>query len=514
MSLTASSGRGPELFLGFAAAVGTDLERVIAKFNEALERVRYRTFTIRLAGLMKELPFLAPNLILEPVDEYIDSHMTQGNELRKTTGRNDALAILGIGEIQKIRQESRAERGEILERSAYILRSLKHPDEVETLRTIYGRAFYLIAAYAPHDQRRDYLAQRIARSRNDTPMNKYYADAERLILRDQEELGLTHGQNLRGTYHRADVFVDTTNEEMLTKSVSRFVELIFGNTLHTPTRGEYGMFHAKAAALRSAELGRQVGAAISRDSGDILAVGTNEVPRAGGGLYWCEDKPDMREFVLGRDSNDEHKRNLIADTLMRLQQAGWLAPAKSKTKGGDLVKDALAGDMPALSKQSLIRNVIEYGRAVHAEMAAIVDAARQGVSIAECNMYVTAFPCHLCARHIVAAGIHRVLYIEPYPKSLAAELYPDSIRVESVSIGDNQVSFEPFVGVAPRQYMYLFEASARKDRDGNAILFDSNKAQMRYRASERIYLEEEDLALRKLSSILDRQGTLFGGEHA
>jgi len=514
MSFTAASSRGPELFLGFAAAVGTDLERVIAKFNEALERVRYQTFTIRLAALMKELPFLAPKLILEPVDKYIDSHMTQGNELRRITGRNDALAILAVGEIQKIRQESRAERGEVLERTAYLLRSLKHPDEVETLRRVYGRAFYLVAAYAPHDHRRDYLAQRIARSRNDTQMNKYYPDAERLILRDQEELGLAYGQNLRGTYHRADVFLDTTNEEMLGKSVSRFVELIFSNTLHTPTRREYGMFHAKAAALRSAELGRQVGAAISHENGDILAVGTNEVPRAGGGLYWCEDKPDMREFALGHDSNDEHKRNLIADTLVRLQQAGWLAPAKSQAKASELVKDALSGELPALSKQSLIRNVIEYGRAVHAEMAAIVDAARRGVGIAGSTMFVTAFPCHLCARHIVAAGIRRVLYIEPYPKSLAAELYPDSIRVESVSVCNDQVSFEPFVGIAPRQYMYLFEAIGRKDHEGNAIIFDANKAQMRYRASERIYLEEEDLALRKLSTILDRQGSLFGGEHA
>jgi deoxycytidylate deaminase len=274
------------------------------------------------------------------------------------------------------------------------------------------------------------------------------------------------------------------------------------------------MFHAKAAALRSAELGRQVGSAISQDNGDILAVGTNEVPRAGGGLYWCDDRPDMREFVLGRDSNDEHKRNLIADTLVRLQQAGWLIPEKNNAKANDLVRDAITGEPPVLSKQSLIRNVIEYGRAVHAEMAAIVDAARRGVSIADCNMYVTAFPCHLCARHIVAAGIRRVLYIEPYPKSLAAELYPDSIKVENVSTCDDQVSFEPFVGIAPRQYMYLFEASTRKDRDGNAIIFDSNEAQMRYRASERMYLEEEDLALRKLAGILNRQGTLFGGEHA
>jgi len=274
------------------------------------------------------------------------------------------------------------------------------------------------------------------------------------------------------------------------------------------------MFHARAAALRSAELGRQVGAAIVRTNGDIVAVGTNEVPRFGGGLYWCDDKPDMREFVQGRDSNDEHKRNLIADTLTRLKRAGWLQPEKGSLEGTELVNAAIAGESPMLSRQSLIRNVIEYGRAVHAEMAAIVDAARRGVSISECTMYVTAFPCHLCARHIVAAGIRRVVYIEPYPKSLAAELYLDSIKVEGGSKCDDQVVFEPFVGVAPRQYMQLFEESKRKDDEGNAILFDAAKANLRYRASERLYLEEEDFLLKTLSSALIEKTLPSGGKDA
>jgi cytidine deaminase len=317
---------------------------------------------------------------------------------------------------------------------------------------------------------------------------------------------------LRDTYHRADVFLDTTNEDTLTLSVSRFIELIFGNTLHTPSRSEYAMFHAKAAALRSAELGRQVGAAISRENGDIVAVGTNEVPRAGGGLYWCDDKPDMREFVRGFDSNDEHKRNLICDTLIRLRQSGWLSSEQSTKSAAKLLEDVLFGEKPVLSAQALIRNIIEYGRAVHAEMAAIVDAARRGVSIAGCTIHVIAFPCHLCARHIVAAGIMRVIYIEPYPKSLAAELYPDSISVESGRLAE-EVLFEPFVGVAPRQYMHLFEAAMRKDRNGKAIPFDPTKADMRYSASEILYIDEEDLAIKQLSSILN-DGLLFGGVNA
>jgi deoxycytidylate deaminase len=311
---------GPELFIGLAAAVGTDLKRVVTKLDHALQSVRYHMHEIRLARLLKELPGYRDKLLFEPDDKYLDTHMTEGNEFRKDTGRNDALSILAIGEVKKLRQESGATEGKALGRHAYVFRSLKHPEEFKTLRRIYGNAFYLIAAYSPHDKRRDHLAHRIAQSHNDTKTADYFHEAERLMFRDLQELDLGYGQNLRDTYHRADIFLDTTNEETLSQSVSRFIELIFGNTLHTPSRAEYSMFHAKAAALRSAEMGRQVGAAISRDNGDIVAVGTNEVPRAGGGLYWAGDKPDMREFVLGFDSNDLNKRNLIRRYLTAAQK--------------------------------------------------------------------------------------------------------------------------------------------------------------------------------------------------
>jgi cytidine deaminase len=220
----------------------------------------------------------------------------------------------------------------------------------------------------------------------------------------------------------------------------------------------------------------------------------------------------MREFVQGYDSNEAHKRNLIADTLSQLQKAGWLCADKAKADPKDLLRDALVGSPPPLTSQALIRNVIEFGRAVHAEMAAIVDAARRGVSIADCTMFVTTFPCHLCARHVVAAGITKVVYIEPYPKSLAAELYPDSIKLETACRTADQVLFEPFVGVAPRQYMQLFEAGKRKDKDGNAIQFAPGTAQPRYCASAREYLDNEDLMLKKSQNIISRQGLLFGSK--
>lgn len=82
-------------------------------------------------------------------------------------------------------------------------------------------------------------------------------------------------------------------------------------------------------------------------------------------------------------------------------------------------------------KGALFSRTIDYIRAVHAEMAALTDAARHGVSTKGCVLYTTTFPCHDCAKHIVASGIQRVVYVEPYPKSLVQEFYSDSITADS-----------------------------------------------------------------------------------
>jgi deoxycytidylate deaminase len=519
--ITAVHEGGPELFIGLVGAVGTDLELVVRLLTESLAAVRYSTkrvksaeTSIRLAKLLRDISKYK-DLKTTPVDVYTDQHMSAGDDFRRVTEHDDALAILAITEIMKERKDAGASGllvNNVIQRRAYVLRSLKNPKELQTLRDVYGDAFYLVAAYSPHELRRDYLARRIAESRSEFPADRHFDKAEWLIQRDQEELGLPHGQNVRGIFHRADVFVDTTNVDSLKRSINRFVELLFGNTFHTPTRQEYAMFHARAAALRSAEPGRQVGAAIATQEDDIISVGANEVPKAGGGLYWCGDAPDGREFSAAQsssepyvESNQRHIRNLVTDTLKHLKSASWLDGKKSELEADELVSLAFSGGAldgvsldactkvftflkeaqwlsqqkstlelselvdlalrkksPALPPAAQIRNLIEFGRAVHAEMAALVDAARRGVPVKSCTMYVTTFPCHLCARHIVAAGIQKLVYIEPYAKSLAAELYPDSIAIEGGD--DKKVIFAPFVGVAPRQYMRLFTMGSEEDR--------------------------------------------------
>jgi cytidine deaminase len=499
----------PELFFGLVGAVGTDLDKVISALSKALSTAEYRTETIRLSELLRAVEKYK-DLPTRYADEYIRKHMEAGDEFRKTTGLREAVALLGVSKVKSLR-ESRGPGP--TPNQAYVFRSLKNPGEIEALRAIYGSSFYLIAAYTKLDERRISLAKRIARTRNIYPFDRHFAVTDSLIDIDQEEVGNKSGQNTRDSFHRADLFVDTSDTENLDKSVRRFVELLLGHPFQTPTREEYGMFHAQAAALRSAELGRQVGAAIATSDGDILAVGCNEVPKAGGGQYWFGDTPDKREFRSGADGIEEQKRNLIAETLRILKERGWLESGKSALTTDELVALAMDPDNPVLTKDSKIRSLIEFGRAVHGEMAALTDAAKRGVSVDESIMYVTTFPCHLCARHIVAAGISTVIYIEPYAKSLAAELYPDSISVDGEKQHGKQIPFAPFVGISPRQYMDLFAHERRKNPDGTMVVFSAKSAMPRFSQSSTVYLENEIRAVKKLNLKMKENGLTESGEN-
>lgn len=53
-------------------------------------------------------------------------------------------------------------------------------------------------------------------------------------------------------------------------------------------------------------------------------------------------------------------------------------------------------------------------RTVHAEANAIAQAARNGVSVRDAEIYVTASPCFNCFKLIVNAGITKIFYGEFY----------------------------------------------------------------------------------------------------
>lgn len=474
-----------EIVIGLVGAVGTDLRGVATAVQGALATVGYSSSVVKLSRELSEIPGFGPYPDSLPEDERYAKLMRDGTRFRARMARADALAVLGMRAIRAIRAGMSGDASLPSSRHAYILHSLKNPAEVTTLRRVYGRWCFVLAAYSPRDRRVADLASRIAASRLGAKTTDWRARAEELVARDEAERdrhnrGLSLGQNVQDVFPVADAFVDASDGKRLIRSVDRVVRLLFGYPFHTPSPDEQGMFYAKAAALRSSALGRQVGAAITTPQGDLVVVGTNEVPKAGGGLYWEGDDPDDRDFAWTRDVSDERKRQLVADVLTRLREKKWLAARFLRLPVEQLLRKALDANRNSPLRNARLMDVLEFVRAVHAEMAALTEAARRGVAVHGHTLYVTTFPCHECARLIVSAGIARVYYIEPYPKSLAAELYPGSVLVEGAGGADARVRFDPFIGIAPRRYTDFFEMQEeRKDRMGRVLNWDPRAASPR-----------------------------------
>jgi len=141
----------------------------------------------------------------------------------------------------------------------------------------------LLSAYSPRSDRVNFLAEKIAKSNQSTNPNKFREKSEKLIERDSNSGQKVYGQNVRDIFPLADVFIASSHKEKMRVDLNRLLEIWFRHPYKTPKKDEYGIFHAKATSLRSSDLSRQVGAAITSPEGEVLSVGCNEVPKAGGG---------------------------------------------------------------------------------------------------------------------------------------------------------------------------------------------------------------------------------------
>jgi deoxycytidylate deaminase len=322
-----------ELVFGIVGAVGSKLRTVQDALIMALENAGYTAHPVSLIELLHEIDQW--ELLAEsPEDLRLEVHMNAGDDFRFKIKSDDALAVLGVSEIRKLRAKGSGDASTPAKRTAYVLKSLKHPDEIQCLREIYGPTFFLVAAYSPRETRVQHLAMAIAQSHNSQNGEEFREQAERLINRDQKDSTKTFGQHVRQAFPMADVFVDSTDETKLRKHVDRFVRLILGDNSETPNKDEYAMAHAYTSSLRSGSLGRQVGAVIASSCGEVLATGTNEVPKFGGGQYWCDDENDQRDIRKEIDSVDLLKQSNVGEVLNRLADEKWLVAEQSNRLSG------------------------------------------------------------------------------------------------------------------------------------------------------------------------------------
>lgn len=361
---------------------------------------------------------------------------------------------------------------------AYILDSIRHPSEVLLLRKIYQSSFCVIGVVCEETVRRERL-----RTKYDDATGQQIAE----LMRRDEKAAEKHGQQVSSAFHLSDFFVENTQDKEIAAAdgakddnpewtvrdeLGRLVDILTHQKIRRPRPNETAMYHAHGARMRSSCLSRQVGAALLDQKGNVLATGTNEVPRAGGGVYggafdgFSDADPDPandhRCFLRRGYCSNTRSQNAIIDDLV---------------ENIDELPETADDDLRNRVRKTKIGQLIEFSRAVHAEMDALLSAAREGVSTIGSRLYVTTYPCHNCARHIVAAGVDEVQFIEPYLKSQALPLHGDAITdktdnwippshfyqlpVEDRAGKFAQVLFRPFKGVAPR----LYRRSFLKDRD-------------------------------------------------
>ena len=141
-----------EIVLGFAAPIGTDLDSVINKVEEELRIYSYASATIRLSHLLDGAD--SPNDSIG----YFKTRMDKGDELRERYGSGDALAAIAVTKMWEQRGEAKRDR-----RHAWLLRTLKHADEVELLRQTFGDRFILVGVYQETSRTYEKPVSRVAR---------------------------------------------------------------------------------------------------------------------------------------------------------------------------------------------------------------------------------------------------------------------------------------------------------------------------------------------------------------
>lgn len=486
----------PEIVIGLVAPIGTSLNDTIAEIRKFFESVDYQVHELRVTDVFKQMAKIIPpneRLIEKPLFKRYESHIAYGNQLRRFSSDSSVLAALTIQTIVETRIKNSSPDNERFSKNVFILHQFKRSEEIELLRAVYGRIFFQMSVYSMRSARVDYLARKFAEDAGEASHTSFRASAEKLVDIDENQVKEKFGQRVAKIFHDADLILNRdVRDPSLVDQLRRFLELLFSSNIITPTKLEYGMFAAKSAALRTSDLSRQVGAAIFSRKGEIIAMGSNEVPKAGGGTYWPDDDFDDREFRRKIDSNDKRKQEILEDIVKKVGLS-W---------------EQLSEEQINSLHDSSFMDALEYGRIVHAEMSAISDAARLRGSLQDSLLYTTTFPCHMCAKHIVSSGVKRVVYLEPYPKSLASRLHADSIDIDSQERGEYKsypaVEFTHFYGITPRRYREFFQRNKRKDGDGRLEDYIDNKKIPFVDLKSPFYAQLEDTVLESLKAALHR----------
>ena len=94
-----------------------------------------------------------------------------------------------------------------------------------------------------------------------------------------------------------------------------------------------------------------------------------------------------------------------------------------------IISQGYNGFLPGCPHQSIIRNDHEEAT-VHAEQNAIADCAKRGVSCKGSIAYITHYPCIICTRLLLAAGIESIKYLHDYKNDHLVVVFTNQLNVD------------------------------------------------------------------------------------
>jgi dCMP deaminase len=112
---------------------------------------------------------------------------------------------------------------------------------------------------------------------------------------------------------------------------------------------------------------------------------------------------------------ETHKR-LYANIVQNLAICSTADRAKVGClllKDGRIISTGYNGQLPGEPHDIIMQDGHDISTC-HAEMNAICNAAKLGISLYNCEAFITHSPCQLCTKLLIMSGIKKVYYLKPY----------------------------------------------------------------------------------------------------
>jgi len=82
-------------------------------------------------------------------------------------------------------------------------------------------------------------------------------------------------------------------------------------------------------------------------------------------------------------------------------------------------------------------------RTVHAEMNALIQAAKRGHPVEGATAYVTNMPCTTCAKALITAGVKRVVVFSDFHDTLATKFFAKAnVKIDKNAIPKTQIEYD------------------------------------------------------------------------